>query len=77
MKTKILSGKEVSASVYDDIKSRINLLLKRDITPRLAVILIGDNPASEVYVNSKSKKFSELGLYQRQLSFLRMCLSLM
>ena len=62
MKTKILSGKEVSASVYDDIKSRINLLLKRDITPRLAVILIGDNPASEVYVNSKSKKFSELGL---------------
>ena len=62
MKTKILSGKEVSGSVYDDIKSRINLLLKRDITPRLAVILIGDNPASEVYVNSKSKKFSELGL---------------
>jgi len=62
MKTKILSGKEVSASVYADIKSRIDSLLTREITPNLSVLLVGNNPASEVYVNSKSKSFSKLGL---------------
>ena len=62
MKTKILSGKEVSASVYSDIKSRIDTLQSREITPNLSVLLVGNNPASEVYVNSKSKRFSKLGL---------------
>ena len=62
MKTKILSGKEVSASVYADIKSRIDTLRSREITPNLSVLLIGNSPASEVYVNSKSKSFSKLGL---------------
>ena len=62
MKTKILSGKEVSASVYSDIKSRIDTLQSREITPNLYVLLVGNNPASEVYVNSKSKRFSKLGL---------------
>ena len=62
MKTKILSGKEVSASVYSDIKSRIDILRSREITPNLSVLLVGNNPASEVYVNSKSKRFSKLGL---------------
>jgi len=62
MKTKILSGKEVSASVYSDIKSRIDTLRSRKITPNLSVLLVGNNPASEVYVNSKSKRFSKLGL---------------
>ena len=62
MKTKILSGKEVSASVYSDIKSRIDTLRSREITPNLSVLLVGNNPASEVYVNSKSKRFSKLGL---------------
>ncbi len=62
MKTKILSGKEVSASVYSDIKSRIDTLQSREITPNLSVLLVGNNLASEVYVNSKSKRFSKLGL---------------
>ena len=69
MKTKILSGKEVSASVYSDIKSRIDTLRSREITPNLSVLLVGNNPASEIYVNSKSKRFSKLGLLSETIKF--------
>ena len=65
MKTKILSGKEVSASVYSDIKSRIDTLRSREITPNLSVLLVGNNPASEVYVNSKSKVFNSNGCFSQ------------
>ena len=67
MQTKILSGKEVSSSVYTSIQSRIDKLKSENIIPGLAVILVGENPASAVYVNSKSKKFDELGLFSETL----------
>ena len=62
MQTKILSGKEVSSSLYNSIQPRIDNLKSENIIPGLSVILVGDNPASAVYVNSKSKRFSKLGL---------------
>ena len=67
METKILSGKEVSSSVYNSIQPRIDKLKSENIIPGLSVILIGDNPASAVYVNSKSKKFKELGLFSETI----------
>ena len=67
MQTKILSGKEVSSSVYTSIQSRIDKLKSENIIPGLAVILVGENPASAVYVNSKAKKFDELGLFSETL----------
>ena len=67
MQTKILSGKEVSSSVNTSIQSRIDKLKSENIIPGLAVILVGENPASAVYVNSKSKKFDELGLFSETL----------
>ena len=62
METKILSGKEVSSSVYTSIQPVIDKLKSNNIIPGLAVILVGDNPASTVYVHNKSKKFKALGL---------------
>lgn len=58
----ILDGKIVAQKIKDEIKSK-TLLLKRDkqITPGLALLLVGDNPASKVYVNSKAKACEELG----------------
>ena len=50
METKILSGKEVSSSVYTSIQPVIDRLKSNNIIPGLAVILVGDNPASTVYV---------------------------
>ena len=59
----LLSGIEVRDSVFDNLQSRINSLKLNKITPGLAVVLVGDSPASKIYVNSKSKAFKSLGLH--------------
>ena len=59
----IISGKEVSDLVYDSLKLRIISLDKQNITPGLAVIIIGEDPASQLYVQSKTRIFNKLGLY--------------
>ena len=58
----ILSGKEVSNHVYRDLQKRVDLLLKNNIQPGLAAILVGENPASKIYINMKTKMFRKLGL---------------
>ena len=63
--TLVLSGKEVSASVYDSLDQKIKKLRDHSIKPGLAVVLVGDNPASQVYVRSKTKTFNKLGLYTK------------
>ena len=64
---KILSGKEVSRKVYSDLIPRIDSLKKQGISPCLAVILIGENPASKIYVRSKTRKFESLGLHSKTI----------
>ena len=61
----LLSGIEVRDSVFDNLQSRINSLKSNKITPGLAVVLVGDNPASKVYVSSKSIAFKRLGLHTK------------
>ena len=61
--TKILSGKTVSQNVYNSLKSRIDTLKSSGCTPGLAAILVGDNPASHVYIKSKTNQFAKLDLY--------------
>ena len=58
----ILSGKDVSQSVYKSLLNRISILKDQNITPGLAVVLVGEDPASQVYVQSKTKKFKQLNL---------------
>ena len=52
---KILSGKEVSARIKDELRKEAEGLKERGIMPGLAVIIVGDDPASRVYVNNKKK----------------------
>ena len=61
----ILSGKEVSASVYDSLDQKIKSLKKNNITPGLAVVLVGEDSASQVYVRSKTKTFNRLNLFTK------------
>ena len=61
----ILSGKEVSASVYNSLVNKISSLKKNNITPGLAVVLVGEDSASQVYVRSKTKAFNELNLFTK------------
>ena len=59
----ILSGKEVSASVFDDLKNKIEDLKNHNVVPGLAVVLVGEDPASQIYVRSKTKTFNKLNLH--------------
>lgn len=60
--TKILSGIEASHALYDSLHDRIHALKEKGITPGLAAILVGEDPASQIYVRNKTKRFDALGL---------------
>ena len=57
MNTKILKGLPVSKHIKLSLKKKVDKLLDRGIIPTLAAVLVGDDPASEIYVNSKHKTF--------------------
>ena len=62
METSILSGLEASKALYSSLESRISDLKDHGIIPGLAAVLVGNNPASQIYVKNKTKKFESLGL---------------
>ena len=62
METSILSGLEASKALYSSLESRITYLKDNGVVPGLAAVLVGNNPASEIYVKNKTKKFESLGL---------------
>ncbi len=63
MSAKIIDGKSISAMVNEETRCRVEKLRAAGKVPGLAVVLIGDNPASQVYVNAKAKKCEELGIF--------------
>lgn len=62
-KTAILSGKEVAKDVYSQLNSRIEQAKSKGVVPGLAAVLVGEDPASQVYVRSKTRRFKKLGLH--------------
>lgn len=58
-----IDGAAVAAKVMEETKARIAILASRGIRPGLAVVLVGDDPASRAYVRSKDRKAAELGLH--------------
>ncbi len=58
----IISGKEISDQIKSEVKSEVEALTKEGIEPSLAVIIVGNNPASKVYVANKEKACEELGI---------------
>lgn len=63
MGAQVIDGKEVAKSVKHQLKDRIEALKERGITPGLATVLVGDDPASAIYVRSKARACEKLGLY--------------
>lgn len=63
----IIDGKLVASSVKQAVKQEVAELHKRHIKPCLAVILVGENPASLVYVNNKQKTCKELGIESKSI----------
>ena len=60
--TKLILGKDVSAEIYAELRQRIEALKSRGVVPGLAVVLVGDDPASQVYVRKKGEMCEELGM---------------
>lgn len=64
----IIDGKKVSASVKEQVAEETKALIQQGITPGLAVILVGDDPASRVYVNNKKKACELVGFKSEEFS---------
>ena len=62
MENKLISGKEVSAQIKQQVKEEVKLLNEQGIYPKLSVIIVGENPASLTYVKGKHKDCAECGI---------------
>ena len=58
----IIDGKELAKKIKSELKEKVDKLKENGIIPKLAVIMVGDNPASKVYVKNKSKACQNVGI---------------
>ena len=65
---KIIDGKAISAALRSEIAAEVIELKKQSITPGLAVILVGEDPASQTYVRNKQKACEEVGFHGEQIN---------
>jgi methylenetetrahydrofolate dehydrogenase (NADP+)/methenyltetrahydrofolate cyclohydrolase len=63
MTAKIIDGKEIAATMREEIRKDVAELREKGVTPGLAVILVGEDPASQSYVRAKEKACAEAGIY--------------
>ena len=64
----IIDGKQLAKKIRENLKLECEELKEQGINPKLAVIMVGDNPASKVYVRNKSRACNEVGIeYQEYL----------
>jgi methylenetetrahydrofolate dehydrogenase (NADP+) / methenyltetrahydrofolate cyclohydrolase len=63
----LIEGRAIAEKVYADLRGEIAELKERGLMPGLAVVLVGDNPASRAYVRSKDKMCRDLGLHSVKL----------
>jgi methylenetetrahydrofolate dehydrogenase (NADP+)/methenyltetrahydrofolate cyclohydrolase len=61
----VIDGKRIAGEIRQEVKQEVDKLKTRGVVPGLAVVLVGDNPASAVYVRMKAKACEEVGIYSR------------
>ena len=60
---KIINGKKIASNLNEELKDKLkSLRIKENIIPTLVVILVGENPASNIYVKNKKIKADEVGI---------------
>ncbi|MDX1679197.1 MAG: bifunctional methylenetetrahydrofolate dehydrogenase/methenyltetrahydrofolate cyclohydrolase FolD [Akkermansiaceae bacterium] len=64
----MIDGKAVAAKVLENCKSEAEALVAKGVTPGLAVVLVGEDPASKVYVGSKVRTCAELGFHSEKIA---------
>ena len=63
---KLIDGKAVAAEVRAQVALEVQNLVQKGITPGLAVVIVGDDPASRTYVNNKKKACAQVGIYSEE-----------
>ena len=64
MSAEIIDGKKIAAEIRAELKTEVqNLKAKSGVTPGLAVILVGEDPASQSYVTAKERACAEIGIF--------------
>lgn len=66
MSARILDGNKIRDEIKAELAEEVQVLKAAGITPGLAAVLVGDNPASQLYVRNKVKTFESLGLYSEK-----------
>jgi methylenetetrahydrofolate dehydrogenase (NADP+)/methenyltetrahydrofolate cyclohydrolase len=69
MAAQILDGKSLAASIRAELNRQVAALVQRGVQPGLAVILAGDDPASQVYVRNKTHAAAEIGVHSERYEF--------
>ena len=59
---KKLDGSRIAAEIRDEVSAEVAILTKRGVIPRLDAVLVGEDPASKIYVGSKAKTLATLGM---------------
>ncbi|MCR4899600.1 MAG: bifunctional 5,10-methylene-tetrahydrofolate dehydrogenase/5,10-methylene-tetrahydrofolate cyclohydrolase, partial [Treponema sp.] len=67
MSAVIIDGKQIAADVRAEVAAKVSELKKKGVEPCLAVILVGENPASVSYVTGKRKALAEVGMTDRSI----------
>ena len=68
MSAQIISGRDISEQIRAELTARVAELAKEGIKPGLATVLVGEDPASQMYVGMKNKAAAKMGLHSRQLT---------
>lgn len=65
----LIDGKKISEQIRAEVKASVDNFKSKGIVPGLAAVLVGDNPASQIYVRSKAKACDEAGIYSEVLKY--------
>ena len=68
MTARLLDGKSVALQIREEVKDNARNLIEKGVVPGLAAVLVGDNPASQLYVNSKAKACQQAGLFSEVIN---------
>ncbi|MFQ5663641.1 MAG: bifunctional 5,10-methylenetetrahydrofolate dehydrogenase/5,10-methenyltetrahydrofolate cyclohydrolase [Terriglobia bacterium] len=68
MAARILNGTEIGSQIRAELRDAVGELKQQGVTPGLAAVLVGDNPASRIYVRNKIRACEALGLYSERIT---------
>jgi methylenetetrahydrofolate dehydrogenase (NADP+)/methenyltetrahydrofolate cyclohydrolase len=68
MAAQLISGTEIAKTIREELKDRVREMSESGTTPGIATVLVGENPASKLYVGMKGKAAAEVGIHSRQIT---------